>query len=285
MLYSDQNTNKVYFSKLLEKNYAQLSIELFNILKKHNIHYELVSNTKDIWMRDYMPIQATQNKFIRYIHKPDYLVGYENLKTNPKDATNFLDENKIVDIGLNLDGGNIVRSTNKIICTDKIFKANSNLSRAKIIETLKSSLEIEDVIIIPEQPFDMTGHSDGLVRFINESTVMISPYQQEDKEFEEALIESLLMHDLKIVTLPAKGFYRERDGSIWIPYINYMQVGHLIILPVVGMHVDEEVLDFFHHCFTGCVIEFVDSSSIIEQGGALNCISWNINNDWSINDK
>ena len=186
MLHKDGETNKVYFSSLLIKNYSSFSEELFIILDKYNIDYELIANTRDVWMRDYMPIQKSNGDFIRYIHKPDYLKGYENLRTDPEIASKFID--KVIDIPLNLDGGNMVRAKDKIICTDKIFQANSKLSKDQVLDTLKSLLEISEVIIIPEQPFDMTGHSDGLVRFIDENTVMIAPYNSEDIEFEKSLI-------------------------------------------------------------------------------------------------
>ena len=121
MLYQDSQTNRVYFSKLLNKHYHKFSKELFKILDNHNVNYELIPNTKDIWMRDYMPIQKRDGSFMRYIHKPDYLVGYANLRTKPKQASKFLDAKKIIDIELNLDGGNIVKYGNKIICTDKVL--------------------------------------------------------------------------------------------------------------------------------------------------------------------
>jgi len=276
MLYKDSKTNKVYFSDVLKEKYKKFSKALFQILDVNSINYKLISNTKDIWMRDYMPIQKNDGSFTRYIHKPDYLVGYSNIRTNPKQVSKFLDVNNIIDIELNLDGGNIVKHENKIICTDKIFKANITFKKEEVIDILKSELDIAEVIIIPEQPFDMTGHSDGLVRFIDENRVMIAPYQNDDREFEKELKASLLKHNLEIVTLPKKGYFTEKDGATWIPYINYMQVSNLIILPVVGNRVDEEVMEFFNQYFPACIIEWIDATKIIKQGGALNCISWNI---------
>ncbi len=274
MLYKDEETNKAYFSNLLVKNYSSFLEELFIILDKYDIDYELIANTRDVWMRDYMPIQKSNGDFVRYIHKPDYLKGYENLRTDPQIASKLLEN--VIDIPLNLDGGNIVRSKNKIICTDKIFKANNKFSKTKVLDTLKSSLEISEIIIIPEQPFDMTGHSDGLVRFVDENKVMIAPYNSEDIEFEKSLIASLLKHGLEIVTLPKRGYFKERDGAVWIPHINYMQVGNLIIVPIIGSKADDEVIEFFEKYFPTCFIEILDSTKVIEQGGALNCISWNI---------
>ena len=249
-----------------------------------NIDYKLTSNTKDIWMRDYMPIQKKDGSFVRYIHNPDYLVGYRRLRTNPKLASKFLDSEKIIDIELNLDGGNIVRAKDNIICTDKIFKANTDFYKEEVLEMLKQYLNISEVIIIPEQPFDMTGHSDGLVRFIDDNTVMIPSFIKADKKYEAQLIKALRQYNLEIKVLPSVGFYTDKDGGTWIPYINYMQVGSLIILPVVGSKVDAEVIEFFKLHFGTCNIEWIDATTIIETGGALNCISWNIYQEKAINE-
>jgi len=283
MLYQDSKTNKVYFSNILQNKYSNFAQALFKILDKYHMNYELINNTKDIWMRDYMPIQTSNDSFVRYIHKPDYLQGFSKVRTNPKQATKFLVKKNIIDIKLNLDGGNIVRAKNKIICTDKIFKANRAFSRQEVLNTLKTTLKISEVIIVPEQPFDMTGHSDGLVRFINEDKVMISSYLEEDRAFEKKLIASLIKHKLEIVMLPPTGYCKDKDGAVWIPYINYMQVGSLIILPGAGLTADDEVIAFFKKHFPNCIIDYVDATKIIEQGGALNCISWNINENRGLN--
>ena len=64
MLYKDSQTNKVYFSNLLKNNYSKLLKKLLKILDKHSTEYEFISNTKDIWMRDYMPIQKIDGNYI-----------------------------------------------------------------------------------------------------------------------------------------------------------------------------------------------------------------------------
>jgi len=285
MTYLDQQTNSLYFSKLLVKKYPKFSKKLFDLLDKYSIHYETISHTKDIWMRDYMPIQTTDNHFIRYIHKPDYLKEYAHLRSDPQEVSAFLPSEQIIDIELNLDGGNIVRATDKIICSEKIFTANAQFSKKKVLDILKKSLQISEVIIVPKEPFEMTGHADGMVRFIDEKSVMITPYKEEAKKFEKSLLKSLMQHNLKIVLLPPKGYYRDSDDGVWIPYINYMQVANLIIIPIVGSTIEDEVITFFKHHFSDCSIEYIDATEIIKEGGALNCISWNIYKPHTSEDK
>ncbi len=44
----------IRLSKLLFTNYPKESQNLVKILNKHNISYEILENTKDIWTRDFM---------------------------------------------------------------------------------------------------------------------------------------------------------------------------------------------------------------------------------------
>ena len=48
----------VYLSELLEKRFPESFNRLTSILKKHGVEYRLLKGTKDIWCRDYMPIQT-----------------------------------------------------------------------------------------------------------------------------------------------------------------------------------------------------------------------------------
>ena len=48
----------VYLSELLEERFPDAFNRLTSILKKHGVDYRLLKGTKDIWCRDYMPIQS-----------------------------------------------------------------------------------------------------------------------------------------------------------------------------------------------------------------------------------
>lgn len=278
MTLHDEETNKVYFSKLLKEWYPNFTKELEKMLTKHNLVYTFIDGTKDIWMRDYMPIQNDRGKYIRYIHNPDYLNTLPRYKTSPIIATKEIKELEIVDISLNLDGGNIVRGKDKIICTDKIFVENPDLSCEQIIFILKESLGINEVIIIPQQPGDKTGHSDGIVRFITDEKVLVATLSEEDKQYESKLLEALYKANLEVILLRvSQSFYDKTD---WAIYMNYLHIGRYIFLPVLtGSEFDfdnNKVIDRMVNIFSDCVIEPIYSDDISKDGGALNCISWNI---------
>lgn len=53
---ADYETNVVYFSSWLEKEYPKIYIDLVTVLKKNNVAYDIIPCTNDIWCRDYMPV-------------------------------------------------------------------------------------------------------------------------------------------------------------------------------------------------------------------------------------
>jgi agmatine deiminase len=121
---TDAQTNFVYFSELLNSRpeFKAFSTQLTNILDKHKISYGFLPKTNDIWCRDYMPIQISEKKFIEYRYDPDYLQSKKERsnKTYPDIVCDAL-QLKTIKTGLILDGGNVVKSSDKVILTDKVL--------------------------------------------------------------------------------------------------------------------------------------------------------------------
>ncbi len=163
----NKNLNTVWLSELLNKEPNKQNYDaLTAILEKHNIAHKLIKDTKDIWCRDYMPLQTAEGKFVQFRYEPSYLVGYEDKKTLPEEvcAANDLE---VTYYKINLDGGNVVQWDDKALITDRIFTENPEYSdKLKLVSAIENLLEAE-VIIIPQINSDLTGHADGLVRFLN----------------------------------------------------------------------------------------------------------------------
>ena len=67
------------------------------------------------------------------------------------------------------------------------------------------------------------------------------------------------------------------DKRNWA-YINFLQVGNNIVLPAINTEEDEQAMEQIKTYYPSCTIYQLDSEEIIKQGGALNCITWNIKN-------
>lgn len=69
-------------------------------------------------------------------------------------------------------------SKEKAIISDRVFSENPEYEKSVLISELENRLEAE-IIIIPLLKSDMTGHADGVVRFVDEKTVIgnATPYK------------------------------------------------------------------------------------------------------------
>ena len=70
---TDNHTNRVYFSSLLPEKCPVLNAHIVDALRKRGIPFTYLKGTKDIWCRDYMPIQIEKDRFVFYRYTPDYL--------------------------------------------------------------------------------------------------------------------------------------------------------------------------------------------------------------------
>ncbi len=92
------STNFLYLSGLLPERHKRFYETLVKALKENGINYGLLPGTKDIWCRDYMPIQVSKNRFIQFNYSPGYLKGYKHLITDAKKVCKAIGIRSIVRI-------------------------------------------------------------------------------------------------------------------------------------------------------------------------------------------
>jgi agmatine/peptidylarginine deiminase len=274
---TDSQTNAIYFSKKLEKLFPKAASRIFGSLKLLGIEPKLLDCSNDIWARDYMPIQISADKFLEFRYDPDYLQGtdkgHRNLKTYPDMVCAKLGL-KTEKSDLILDGGNVVKSTNCIILTDKVVKENRHTySKPELISKLQKTFEVDKVVLIPWDNVEPYGHADGMVRFIDNETVLVNKLYEKDT----VLIYRLESSGLKCKFLNYK--VKKQNKNNWA-YINFLQTKDLILLPKLGADEDEQALkqifDFYPEYADKNRIIQIEMNDIIALGGALNCISWTI---------
>ena len=139
-------TNEVYLSGLLRRYRPILTASLESLLKRTRTAIATIPNTRGIWCRDFMPVQMTEDGFCQFIYDPDYLRGYDHLRT-PAAACHLKTMTNCRNVDLVLDAGNVVSAVNKIILTDKVFKENPAKSRKEVRRILEEALQAECIII------------------------------------------------------------------------------------------------------------------------------------------
>jgi len=280
---NNKETNIVYLSDLLQsdKRFKKTCNVLIQILDKHNINYNYLKSTKDIWCRDYMPIQVDKEKFVQFRYEPSYLRNDLELQSDPKEVCKI---NKINPkfSNINLDGGNVVNWNNKAIISDRVFDENPEYSdETRLISELENLLNAE-IIIIPQINSDMTGHADGMVRFVDKNTILGNDRNQEYKYWRDGINKILKNHNLEYIDIP---FFENKEinkkyryNAIGC-YVNYLEVDNLILLPIfeTAGNKDNEVLEKFKTIFPDRIIETINYNEIGYYGGLLNCTTWTIN--------
>ena len=270
----------VYLSELLEKRFPESFNRLTSILKKHGVEYRLLKGTKDIWCRDYMPIQTESGKLIQFRYEPSYLKGNKEWEDSRSDVREVCRLNGFEPVfsNINLDGGNVLLCSGRAIVTDRIFTENPEYTdKDQLVKDLSELLEAE-VIIIPAQNSDMTGHADGMVRFIDHDTILGNNRSDEYKYWANGIEKVLKDYNLKYVDVPFFYGYKDSrhpDHAIGV-YVNYLEVSNLIVLPVfeVEGNKDAEAISAFKQIFPNKIIEVINFNDVALEGGVLNCSTW-----------
>lgn len=263
---------KLYFSSLLKTTpkFSLSAQNLFSALTDSGEEFTLFDGAKDIWARDYMPVRTKSGQYISFRYEPSYLKGYEKLCTDyRKDVAPHFDL-PVTYSDINLDGGNVVFSPSrtKAVISDRVFSENPDLDENTLLTELEKLLEAE-IVIIPSLKIDMTGHADGVVRFVNENTVLgnASSYKY---GYEQKVKNALNKYGISVLDFP---YFDSAGKSAVGSYLNYLETETHIFLPVFGNVQDEKAIKCAKEIFNKEIIT-VNINSIAKEGGVLNCISW-----------
>ncbi|MBQ8714486.1 MAG: agmatine deiminase family protein [Prevotella sp.] len=266
----------VYLSGLLKTKYPETCNKLIKILEKHDVKYAFVEGTKDIWCRDYMPVQTPSGKLVQFTYDPSYLRGNKKWEDSRSDVKEICRLNNINAqfSDINLDGGNVLICEGRAIISDRIFSENANMNREELVNELGKLLECE-IIIIPAEKDDMTGHADGMVRFVNKNTIIGNNLEAEYKYWREGMQKMIEKYNLKYINMP---FFVPKDSKHPLSavgiYVNYLEVNNLIVLPVFGREEDKQAITIIKEVFPNKAIETIDYNDVAYEGGLLNCTTW-----------
>lgn len=278
---NEDSKDKIFLADTLRLFHPTFSKDLEKLLEKNKIDYSYLPGTNDIWCRDYMPVQNGLGDFIQFNYSPDYLKSktYVHTKTDVSSVCKKINV-KTHKTEIIIDGGNVVHSGNKVIMCDKVLKENPSIDKKELIYRLRYLFRVNNVLFIPTHPEDIFGHSDGILRFLNNKTVLVSDYSKEAPEYWNELINTLTKYKLKIIKVPCNTSQNKSSFDATGIYINYLQIGKFIILPSFGLQEDKIVEEQFNLLFPKHKILTIKSNSISKKGGVLNCISWTIKKNY-----
>ena len=258
--------------------------DLFAALDRLGIQHMELSNTMDIWCRDYMPVLLFDDGYYAtYQYQPDYLWNKKcNRKyiTNQTNASKGLKINTSLSMGLVFDGGNYVRHNDKrkstVFMTDKILMENSFCPSHELIVKLHLSLAA-DIVLLPWDMDEPYGHADGMVAPLPDGRLLLNNYCQTAKgkkiDYYKRLLKMLDGH-FPFVEL---SYDCKLEEDSWC-YLNFLKVPGAVLLPCLSRGAkcdnDQAAIEKFQELFPDDEIIPIYAKSLINRGGGLHCVTW-----------
>ena len=256
---------------------AKVAKAIFAALDRLHIEHKELKHTNDYWCRDYMPVMLFDDGiYARYEYKPDYLYNYKSKRrfiTEQQQAYKELNLYLHSDMNIIFDGGNYVRCGTKVIMTDKILTENPGWPLPYLFRHLSDAL-CADIILLPWDMEDPCGHADGMVSYLGENRVLLnSCWKYNNKDFHNRLLKILKAY-FDVVELD---YNCTMDEDSWC-YLNYLQVSGGILLPCQSENfdcrTDIAAIETFSNLFPHDQVIPIYAKPLIEDGGAIHCVTW-----------
>jgi agmatine deiminase len=266
---------------------------------KNNIEFEVYPDLFDIWVRDYAPLTVIEMGMlspVKFEYKPSYVEKkFEKHVLNDHKAGELLG-NKYVSKGMSSvyyhwDGGNLTHNglgtaiiSNRFISDNECYNINN-----EIRPLLHVILGFSNIIFIPVEPLDETGHVDGMVRFIDEKVLVVGAYPRhsENHIFMNKLAENLrtdLGDDytiLRLMNAEPEDYESEGIGSAVGNHMNFLRINELILFPYYSDKISKQpLMEFISELKNNNLqirvrpVDIPEINELARSGGVLNCISW-----------
>jgi len=281
-------------------------IDISEIIKTKSI-LEEVKYIQDIWIRDFSPFWLKEDNQIKSI-KGKYYPWYVNetyaKRSRPDNELGKKIGGKNCHVlsiekqNIILDGGSLVFNGRGVgIISNRVISDNEYFFIDNLKNELTKQLNLEKLYLIPVEPGDDTGHVDGLVRFLDDKTLLVSEYpytRESNKDYISAaeykksqLIVNLIADYFKELGfdiykvpngIPCQSTFESAIGN----YMNFLRVGDKFFLPQYG--VEKQDQNAIHALIKAGVapdniIPGPDCNQLAKEGGVLNCISTHIHSN------
>ena len=115
-----------------------------------------------------------------------------------------------------------------------------------------------------------------MVQWIEGNRVLMNNYVNTDPGFRKRLLEALTPH----FVVEELEFNTPRLNKLSWAYLNFLRVKNYIFLPGLHAKEDPQALQQIQQFYPDCkVIQVQGCEELARDGGALHCITWNIETD------
>ncbi len=241
----------------------------------------IIGSISDIWLRDFAPVHTPTGNFY-FIYQPSYLD--ENDAYYIQDSLSewlFSIDIKANDISLVLDGGNFIyNGIDSAIVTNRILEDNPEFSKNEIIALLKRRLNLEYLAIIPQDPWEPLGHSDGIVTWLTERCLGMAQFEEPFRSSVLTCLEKELK-EVELIGLPNqiknKTWRGKKDkvryGDVKGLYVNALTTENAIYVPVFELNVDNVAIETYRKHAQKEIIP-IKMGNETKLGGGIRCLTW-----------
>jgi agmatine/peptidylarginine deiminase len=267
-----------------EYKLANLLIEDKNFDRDNLFFVEVTQDT--MWVRDYGPVIVDCVGRGPVVMDALYDADRPNDDFVPEALAQLLDL-PVDRVPLNIDGGNLLSNgSGLVITTTQMVDINLDLGydASAIIDIMKQMYGFDQLVILEPLIGEETGHVDMFATFTAPDTVVVGAYDRKyDPENAEildrnaSLLANTVFGDrpLKVVRIPMP----PHEKGIWRTYTNVIYANGIVLVPVYSSYDASgrvRALNTFAKLLPGWEIYGIDSSRLIENDGALHCISMNL---------
>jgi len=251
----------------------------------------------DIWIRDWAAVPVAGDSFVKFKYRPWYLLGEEYTLDDEAGVAlaGFLNlRHRTSD--LIVDGGSII-SNGKIALVSQRALSDNSMDRTDFAKRLNRETGLE-IMILPPEPCDATGHLDGMINFLGPDTLAVASYEESkgvsDSQtyYERSVMDHTdwmadelqgRLSGIKIIRIPCE-FAPERAatsdddiGSVTGNRINFLISGDFALVPCGLSETDDaDAATILRDLgFRVTMVPTKAIASITERGGSLHCMSWN----------
>mmetsp|Transcript_32138 Transcript_32138/g.73544 ORF Transcript_32138/g.73544 Transcript_32138/m.73544 type:complete len:324 (-) Transcript_32138:344-1315(-) len=246
-------------------------------LLQHGVPLEhiLLKPMEDIWMRDFTVVEP--NNPSQFLYTPQAQDGKARWARKVQSAFNTLADKVGLEfrkIPLYLDGGNWVSDgTGKVVVTERFLKDN-RMDHHAGVQAIRHHTGATQVCILPDDDPDGLGHVDGMVMFLDSSTVCVNSYPEPlYSQVRHALASAF--PGVAIVDLPVEfddAPIDPRYSSASGIYVNATVTSRAVYLPQYGLQSDATAMSLVGRCSRRPVVA-VPAEAVCKLGGACRCLT------------
>lgn len=254
-----------------------------------------LADCRDIWCRDFMPIQ-TQSGFVQFNYSPEYLLEDPDLwETITPPGVAYPDwlPNLTRVAPIVADGGSIIGDERVAFVSKRVASDNPYWTRKDLAAELTRLLDVQKVVWVPEVPGDFSGHLDGIMRIIGPNTIALGvpvstlglgaasrDHYSDAVRHSKRLRRIVTQEGFDVVDIPDASHLapdKPEDNAFGL-YANFLQLGKRLWIPAFQCESDSvaqrdlEAAGVDVTCLD--VSEFVDPDAEERSGGAVNCVTW-----------